>query len=150
MQTHVILLACIKMQPFSRARKLQPVTCPIKYVIHVRRGIISANVTRSKTRQRQARENFSKRHALENALASSAGKYETEAKRKWMCGKVTATKKLVPFIYLWRVEKVVALICTIKSRCLENEPGTELTRERESSLTCSCFVTFLSALYLSV
>ena len=58
MQTHVILLACIKMQPFSRARKLQPVTCPIKYVIHVRRGILSANVTCSKTRQRQARENM--------------------------------------------------------------------------------------------
>ena len=58
MQTHVILLACVKMQPFSRARKLQPVTCPIKYVIHVRRGIISANVTRSKTRQRQAWENM--------------------------------------------------------------------------------------------
>ena len=58
MQTHVILLAYVKMQPFSRARKLQPVTCPITYVIHVRRGIISANVTRSKTRQRQARENM--------------------------------------------------------------------------------------------
>lgn len=58
MQTHVILLACVKMQPFSRARKLQPVTCPIKYVIHVRRGILSANVTCSKTRQRQARENM--------------------------------------------------------------------------------------------
>ena len=35
---------------------------------------------------RQTRDNFSKRHALENAPenapASSAGKYETEAKRK--------------------------------------------------------------------